>query len=90
MAFFPQAHFDVSRQGQIHIVSAQNQMIAHGNAFEPGAALGLPQGNQGKVGGAAADITDQNQFIGRDKPAPAVLVANQPAVKGGKRLFQQG
>jgi hypothetical protein len=35
-------------------------MVSHGNALETGAAVNFPQGNEGKIRGASAHVTNQN------------------------------
>ena len=65
-------------------------MIPHGKAFKPGTSLGLPQGDQGKVGGSPAHIADQNKIIGIDVILPAVFMGDEPAVKCCQGLFKKG
>ena len=46
-------------------------------------------GDQGEIGGAAADIDDQNQIAFADALAPVVMPFD-PRVKGGLRFFEHG
>ena len=76
-------------KGEVHVVAAQEQMIADRLANEADFALLLDRLDQAEVAGAAADIDDETagarlqaaNFLGR--------VDRQPAVKRGLRLFEQ-
>ena len=57
-AFEPRAHG--VRQRQVHVVAAEQDVIADGDALEREVAVGLADGDQREVGGAAADVADQH------------------------------
>ena len=64
-------------------------MLADGHAFERQFARLLGDGDEGEIGGAAADIDDQDEVADLDALAP-VGMALDPGVEGGLRLFEQG
>ena len=52
---------DEARQREIDIVAAEQDVLADGHALELQFAGVLGDGDQGEIGGAAADIDDQDQ-----------------------------
>ena len=75
--------------GEIHVVAAKKEVVTHGDAFELELAGALGDGDEGEVGGAAADVNDQDEIAGFDLFAP-VRVAFDPGVEGGLRFFEDG
>ena len=75
-------------QGQVDVVAAEQDVLTHGHAGERQFTAALGDGDEGEVGGAAADIHHQNEVADGDEPAP-VGVALHPGVKRGLRLFEQ-
>jgi hypothetical protein len=63
-------------------------VLAHGDAIEREFALAAGDGDQGEVGGAAADVHHQDQIAHSHAFAP-VGVAFDPGVESGLRLFEQ-
>ena len=78
-----------ARQGQIHVVAAQQNVLAHRHAVQREFAVRLRDRNQREIRGAAADIHHQDEVAHRHALAP-VRMALQPRVEGRLRLFQQG
>ncbi len=87
-AFFSQTMRHHSGQGQVHVVAAQQDMFAHGHAVERQFAVRFGYRDEGEVGGAAADIHNQNQVAHLHPLAPVVVPLN-PGVECGLRLLQQ-
>ncbi len=52
---------DVMGQGQVHVVAADQQMVADGHPLQHQVARLLGHGHQRQVGRAAADVADQQQ-----------------------------
>ena len=52
-------------QQQVHVVAAQHEVIAHGQTVKAEAASALGDAEDGEVGGAAADIADQDHLTDR-------------------------
>src|SRR6185436_9041116 len=80
----------VLRQGEVHIVAAQQQMVADGHAVE----LYLPlfataDANQREIGRAATNVADENLLAWADELVPVVLMFVNPGIKGRLRLFDQ-
>ncbi len=46
-------------QGEVHVVAAEQDVLADGLAGQDQVAVLLGDGDQGEVGGAAADVADQ-------------------------------
>src|SRR5262249_25971884 len=76
-------------QCEIDVVATQHQMIADGHAAESGPGWRLDDRDQSEAGGAAADVTDQNQLTCPHFLLPAVLVRDDPAVKSRLWLLEQ-
>jgi hypothetical protein len=87
-AFLRQCSGDEAGQREIHIVAAQQDVLADGHALERQLALLLGHGYKRKVRRAAADIEDQNQIAELYALAP-VLVALDPRVECGLRFLEQ-
>ena len=80
---------DHAGQREIDIVAAEQDVLAHRDAVQRQFAIRFGDGDQGEVGGAAADIDHQDQVAHLDALAP-VGMALDPGVEGGLRLFEQG
>ena len=78
-----------ARQRQIHVVAAQQDVIANGDAFQRQVAVLLGNHDQAEIRGAAAHVAHQNEVADLDAAAPGVALAFEPRVKGCLRLFQQ-
>lgn len=76
-------------QGQIHVVAAQQNMLAdrHPHQFQGTVAFG--HGNQRKVGGTAAQVDHQDDIAKLDLLAPPFPSGQHPVVQGRLRFFQQ-
>ena len=76
-------------QRQVHVVPAQQNVLAYRHAAQRELAVRLRHRNQREIRGAAADIHHQDEVAHRH-PLPPVRMALQPCVERGLRLFQQG
>ena len=75
-----QLGLDELGQGQVHVVAAQQQMIADRLAHEAKLALLLDRLDQAEVAGAAADVHDQAAVARlelRPLPWPSALASQQ-------------
>ena len=77
-------------QGQVHVVAAQQDVVADRHAGQHQLARLLADGDQRQVGGAAAHVADQHHVADLDLLAPLVVAGVDPGIKGGLRLLQQG
>ena len=77
------------RQRQVHVVAAEQDVIADRDALEREVAVALADRDQREVGGAAADVAHQHDVADAQLPAPAVARAVDPRVEGGLRLLEQ-
>src|SRR5436190_13187061 len=75
-------------QRQVHIVAAQQDVIADRDALERQLAAFFRNRNQAEVRRAAADVAYENQVADFDLLAPALALAVYPCVKSGLRLFE--
>ena len=73
---------------EIDVVAAQQNVLANRDAFQLQFAVLLGDGDQGEVGGAAADVDHQNQVAHLNPLAP-IRMPLDPGVEGGLRLFEQ-
>ncbi|NLF16835.1 MAG: hypothetical protein GX595_06205, partial [Lentisphaerae bacterium] len=62
-------------------------MVAHGGAAQGRAGL---DGDQREVGGAAADIDNEDRLAGLQRRRPRVLILGQPGIEGREGLLNQG
>ncbi len=74
---------------QVHVVPAQQDVLADGQTREDQVAGLLGHGDQGEVGGAAADVADEDHVADLHVLPPVVPPRREPGVKGGLRFFQQ-
>src|SRR5207248_834995 len=59
-----------TREGQIDVVAAEEDVLADRDAIERELAAALGDGDQAEVGGAAADIDDEDQVADLNALAP--------------------
>ena len=88
-ALFGEAAGDEMGQGEVHVVAADQQMVADGQPLQDQFALLLGHADQRQVGGAAADVADQQRIAQREALPPALAAIGQPGIDGRLRLFQQ-
>ena len=75
---------------EIEIVAAQDQVFADGDAVELGfPAFAAADADEREVGGAAADVANQDRLAWGDLLFPVAAMANQPSIEGGLRFFDQ-
>ena len=67
------------RQRQIHVVAAEQDVLADGDALERQVAIALADRNQAEVGGAAADVADEHEIADLDTPPPRSPSASSQA-----------
>ena len=87
----PRGEFSGDRvgEGEIDVVAAEQDVLADGHALELQFAVLFGDGDEREVGGAAADIDDEDEIAFVDA-LPPVGMALDPGVEGGLRLFEQG
>ena len=88
-AFRLQLHLQGIGQRQIHVVAAEQDVVADRDAVQQQVAVLFGHGNQRQVGRAAADIHHEDDIARFDLLAPASFTALYPAVQSGLGLFQQ-
>src|ERR1044072_3653429 len=76
-------------QRQIHIIAAQQNVIADRYSLERQLAILYGDRNQAEVSSAAANIAYQNQAADFDLLSPSFALAFDPCVKCRLRLFKQ-
>ncbi len=79
-----------ARERQIHVVAAEQDVIANRDALEREIAVVLADQDQAEVGRAAADVAHEHEIAGAQLPPPAIAGAVDPGVAGGLRLLEQG
>jgi hypothetical protein len=80
--------FDGTGEREIDIVAAQEDVFADGDAFEGEFAIGFADGDEREIGGAAADVDDEDEGAGVDAFAP-VGMAFEPGVESGLGFFEE-
>ena len=79
---------DSARQREIHVVAAEQDVLADSDALKPKFAAFLGDGDQREVGGTATDVDDENEIADADLLAP-VRIAFDPGVESRLRLLEQ-
>ena len=80
------------RKRQIHVVAAEHQVLADGNAGECRQCVGISRlldANQREVGRAAAHIDHQHQFAVLELRVELIALQHQPVVERGLGFFEQ-
>ena len=75
--------------GEDDVVTAKEDMIAHGDAGELDLAVAVGDGDEGKVTGAAAHIDNQDDITWVDLLAKAFTPSAGPRVERGLRFLEQ-
>ena len=78
-----------ARQREVHVVAAEQDVLADRDALEGEIAVALGDGDQAEVGGAAADVADEDQVADRDATAPGVAEAVDPRIESSLRFLEQ-
>ena len=78
-----------ARQRQVHVIAAQQDVVANGNAFQRQFAIFFGNRNEAEIRRAATDVAHKNEVADLDSAAPGVTLAFKPRVKGRLGLFQQ-
>ena len=76
-------------QGEVHVVAAEQDVLADGQAGQGEVAALVGHGDQGEVGRPAADVADEEEVADLDLLPPAVALRGEPGVEGGLRLLQE-
>ena len=76
-------------QRQVHVVAAEQDVLADADALQLQVAGVIGHGDQAEVGGAAADVAHQDDVAGLDRVAPLPASLRGPGVEGGLRFLQQ-
>ncbi len=74
-------------QRQVHVVAAEENVIADRDARQNKLAGLLGHGDQRQVGGTAADVADQHRVADLDLVAPAVLARVDPRIERRLRFL---
>ena len=77
-----------SREREIHVVAAEQDVLSDCDALKAKLAAFFRYRDQRKVSGAAADIDDEDQIAYPDLLAP-VRVAFDPRIKSCLRFFEK-
>ena len=80
---------DDVREREVHVVAAEQDVVADRDALQLEVALALEHGDQREVAGAAADVDDEDDVADLHLLAPAAAARLDPAVERGLRLFEQ-
>jgi hypothetical protein len=81
--------FDSARDRVIHVIAAKDQMLANSDALHQRAFGARGDLNEGEVGGAAADICDQNEADTVEDLGEIALMAFAEMVKGSLGFFDE-
>src|SRR5439155_13238748 len=77
------------RKRDVHVVAAEEQMIADGDALERERRAVELRLDEREVGRTAADVDDEDPRGAAERVLPLALVGREPGVERGLRLFQE-
>src|SRR5580693_899288 len=77
-----------ARQSQVHVVAAQQYVVANGHTLQRQFAVFFGDGDEAEICGAPADIADENEIADFDSAAPSVALALKPSVKSCLWFFE--
>ncbi len=80
---------DHVREREIHVVAAEQDVLADRDAMQFEIAFALDHRDQREVGRAAADIDHENDVADLDLLAPLAGALLDPAIQRGLRFFEQ-
>ena len=80
---------DLMGQGQIHVVAADQNMVADGDPPQAKLAFLFGHADQREIGRAAADVANQQRIADFQFAPPAIAPIRQPGIHRRLRLFQQ-
>ena len=78
-----------SREREVHVVAAEQDVLADRDALEGEIAVTLRDRDQAEVRGAATDVADEDQVSDGDATAPGVAEAVDPRIESSLRFLQQ-
>ena len=82
--------FQRGGQSQVHVIAAEEQMVADGDPAETEIVpLGLHL-NQTEIACPAADITDEDELVCADVALPVLSVVEEPGIERSLRFLDQG
>jgi hypothetical protein len=76
-------------EGEVHVVAAEEEVFAHGDALEREVAVFSSDGDEAEVGCAPADIADEQEVAGLDLFAPVGALVFEPGVEGGLGFLEE-
>jgi len=74
---------------QIHVVTAQKNVLPDADAVEFQCAVIIGHGDQAEIGGSTPDITDQHDIARTDEGAPLPVCLRDPGVERRLGLLEQ-
>ena len=89
MSLLLQSSANVMCQREVHVVAAEQQVVADGETLQTQFSVNLVDRHQRQVGRAATDINHQQHVAGGQHVSPIIGMRGQPAVNGCLRFFQQ-
>ena len=89
VALLLEAHLQHAREGEVHVVAAEQDVLADRHPLEPQLAALLGHGDQAEVGRAAADVAHEHEIADAHAAPPAIALLRDPRVERGLRLLEQ-
>ena len=81
--------FYATRQGQVEVLSAEQQVITDGCPLELNVAASDVRPHQAKIRGATTDVADQHQVAILHLRRNRLPMSGDPGVEGGQRFFKK-
>ena len=77
------------REREVHVVAAEQQVVADGEASEREVAFDFADFDEREVRGAAAEVGDEDEISDADVLPPAFAERIEPRIEGRLRFFEQ-
>ena len=76
-------------EADVHVVAAEEEVFADGDALHGEVAVCVFDGDQAEVGSAAAEVADEHAVTGLDLVFPSAEFLRSPGVERRLRFFEQ-
>src|SRR5262245_40932934 len=86
---FGQPRFDSAGKGNIHVITAEQQMVTNRHTLKLKLAFPLSHRNQTEIRGPTADITHEDRISGPELILPRICMRREPRIECRLRFFEK-
>ena len=81
--------FNVTGEGEVHVIAAEHQVFPYRKAVEAQALVPSADGNDREIRGASAYVADQNHLTFLHPAFPVGFVLRKPGIKGREGFLDE-